>query len=45
MAPRKQDVPLVPLYQAAIIYGASKNLKWQPTPNESMFINRMDWSE
>ena len=39
----KQDVPLIPLYQAAIIYGGSKNLKWQPTPNESMFLNRMGW--
>jgi len=39
----KNDVPLIPLYQAAIIYGGSKNLKWQPTPNESMFINRMGW--
>lgn len=34
---------LVPLYQAAIIYGASNQLEWQPTPNESMFINRMKW--
>jgi peptide/nickel transport system substrate-binding protein len=40
-----QDVPLVPLYQAAIIYGGSKNLKWQPTPNESMFLNRMGWAD
>jgi peptide/nickel transport system substrate-binding protein len=39
----KQEVPLIPLYQAAIIYGGSKNLKWQPTPNESMFLNRMGW--
>ncbi len=37
------DVPLVPLYQSAAIYGATKNLKWQPTPNESMFLNRMSW--
>ena len=40
-----QDVPLIPLYQAAIIYGGSKNLKWQPTPNESMFLNRMGWAD
>ncbi|WP_366656119.1 ABC transporter substrate-binding protein [Fodinicurvata sp. EGI_FJ10296] len=40
-----EDVPLVPLYQAAILYGAAENLEWQPTPNESMFLNRMSWSE
>jgi peptide/nickel transport system substrate-binding protein len=40
-----QDVPLIPLYQSAIIYGGSKNLKWQPTPNESMFLNRMGWAD
>lgn len=41
----KQHVPLIPLYQAAIIYGGSKHLKWQPTANESMFINRMNWTD
>ena len=40
----KRDVPIIPLYQAAIIYGGAKNLKWQPTANESMFLNRMGWS-
>ena len=40
-----KEVPMVPLYQAAIIYGASQNLEWQPTANESMFLNRMSWSE
>jgi peptide/nickel transport system substrate-binding protein len=35
---------LVPLYQAAILYGAAKELDWQPTPNESMFLNRMRWN-
>ncbi|WP_026872906.1 ABC transporter substrate-binding protein [Inquilinus limosus] len=39
------DGPVVPLYQAAIIYGAAKQLNWQPTPNESLFLNRMSWSE
>jgi peptide/nickel transport system substrate-binding protein len=39
------DVPLVPLYQAAIIYGAANGLKWQPTANESMFLNRMSWAD
>ncbi|MSP48993.1 MAG: peptide ABC transporter [Alphaproteobacteria bacterium] len=36
-------VPLVPLYQAAILYGARKELRWKPTPNESFFLNRMGW--
>jgi peptide/nickel transport system substrate-binding protein len=38
-------VPLVPLYQVAILYGARKELRWTPTPNESFFINRMKWEE
>lgn len=41
----RDNVSQVPLYQAAIIYGASDNLEWQPTPNESLFLNRMSWSE
>ncbi|NNC00895.1 peptide ABC transporter, partial [Corallococcus exiguus] len=36
-----KEVPLIPLYQSAAIYGATKHLKWQPTPNESLFLNRM----
>ncbi|TGN57869.1 peptide ABC transporter [Paracoccus liaowanqingii] len=39
------EVPQVPLYQAAILYGASDNLDWTPTSNESLFLNRMGWSE
>jgi len=39
------DVPVVPLYQSAILYGATKQLKWQPTANESMFLNRMAWQD
>ncbi len=35
----------VPLFQSAIIYGASRNLEWQPTPNESLFIARMRWRD
>ncbi|WP_210496023.1 ABC transporter substrate-binding protein [Microvirga antarctica] len=40
-----EEVPLIPLYQSAAIYGATKNLKWQPTANESMFLNRMSWTD
>ncbi|MET3601263.1 ABC transporter substrate-binding protein [Martelella mangrovi] len=36
---------ILPLYQAAIIYGAAEALEWQPTSNESMFLNRMSWTE
>ena len=38
-------VPVVPLYQVAILYGARKELRWTPTPNESFFINRMKWDD
>jgi peptide/nickel transport system substrate-binding protein len=37
------DVPLVPLYQGAALYGIAKPLQWTPTPNESLFLNRMGW--
>jgi len=36
-------VSQVPLYQAAILYGARKELRWTPTPNESFFLNRVGW--
>ncbi|TNM63861.1 ABC transporter substrate-binding protein [Aliirhizobium smilacinae] len=39
------DVPMVPLYEAAVLYGGAKNLQWQPTANESMFLNRMSWND
>ena len=39
-----KEVPLIPLYQSAVIYGATKHLKWQPTANESMFLNQMAWT-
>ncbi len=34
---------ILPLYQVAYIYGANKHLVWTPTPNESLFLNRMSW--
>lgn len=40
-----QDVPLVPLYQSASLYGAAKGLDWQATPDESLFLNRMTWKD
>ncbi|TNJ48056.1 ABC transporter substrate-binding protein [Phaeobacter sp. B1627] len=36
---------ILPLYQAVALYGASENLEWTPTANESLFLNRMNWSE
>ncbi|MBB3610563.1 ABC transporter substrate-binding protein [Rhizobium sp. BK602] len=39
------DIPTVPLYQMVAIYGAAKALDFQPTPNESFFLNRMQWKE
>jgi len=38
------QVPTVPLYQMDAIYGAAKALNFQPTPNESFFLNRMNWA-
>lgn len=34
---------ILPLYQVAYIYGANKHLVWTPTPDESLFLNRMSW--
>ena len=34
-----------PLYQAAVLYGAVDALDFTPTANESLFLNRMSWSE
>lgn len=40
-----KDVPVVPLYQMGATYGAAKALVWKPTPNESLFLNRMSWAD
>jgi peptide/nickel transport system substrate-binding protein len=39
----REDVPGVGLYQAFAIYAARKELKWRPTPNESLFVMDMSW--
>lgn len=36
---------LLPMYQAAVLYGASSDLVFEPTANESMFLNRMSVAE
>ncbi|MEO7242454.1 MAG: ABC transporter substrate-binding protein [Variovorax sp.] len=40
-----EDIPMVPLYQAAALYGAAKGLEWLPTPDESLFLNRMSFKD
>lgn len=39
------EVLALPLYQVSAIYGASEELQWQPTPDESMYIMRMSWEQ
>lgn len=34
-----------PIYQAAVLYGARAQLEFVPTANESLFLNRMSWSQ
>lgn len=38
-----EALPIIPLYQAVSFYGVSRHLQWTPTPNESIFLNRMSW--
>lgn len=38
-----EQVAVVPLFQSVSLYGAAKALQWQPTANESLFLNRMAW--
>jgi peptide/nickel transport system substrate-binding protein len=39
----REDVPGLALYQMFASYGARKELKWQPTANESLFVMDMNW--
>jgi len=39
----REDVPGIGLFQIYALYGAAKNLKWQPTANEAMFVMDMSW--
>ncbi len=38
-----KDTLLLPLYQCTITYGVNNNLQWEPTADESLFLNRMQW--
>ena len=37
----REDLPGLGLYQAYASYAARKDLKWQPTSNESLFVMDM----
>ncbi len=37
----RENYYLLPMYQAAVLYGAAADLEFDPTANESMFLNRM----
>ncbi len=40
-----EEAYVVPLYQASVVYGAAPQVSFTPTPNESIFINRIAWSD
>ena len=40
-----KDVPGVGLYQFYATYAARKELAWQPTPNEALFVMDMTWKQ
>jgi peptide/nickel transport system substrate-binding protein len=39
------QVPLVPLYRVALVFGAANGLQWTPTPDQSLYLNRMSWKD
>lgn len=41
----REDHLVRPIYQAAVLYGAAAGLQFTPTANESLFLNRMSWSD
>lgn len=40
-----EDVPGIGLYQAYVIYGAAKQLQWEPDAQENFFVRDMKWVE
>jgi peptide/nickel transport system substrate-binding protein len=36
---------VIPLYQASVVYGAAEQVNFTPTPNESIFLNRIEWKD
>ncbi|AJY47915.1 ABC transporter substrate-binding protein [Martelella endophytica] len=41
----REDVPGLGLFQTYALYGAAKDLDWQPSPNEAMFVMDMSWQQ
>ena len=41
----RENYYILPMYQAAVLYGSAADLEFEPTANESMFLNRMSVSE
>lgn len=41
----RENYYTLPLYQAAVLYGSTADLAFEPTANESMFLNRMSMSK
>ncbi|MFC0408463.1 ABC transporter substrate-binding protein [Roseomonas elaeocarpi] len=39
----REDVPGIGLFQDVAIYGARREIKWQPTANEAFFVMDMQW--
>ena len=39
----REELPAVPLYQDFAIYGARKELRWTPQPNEAFLVFDMRW--
>lgn len=39
-----EEIYVVPLYQASVVYGAAEEVEFTPTPNESIFLNRIKWN-
>jgi len=36
-----EQLYMLPLYQASVIYGAASNIEFTPLPNENLFLNRI----
>lgn len=41
----EEDVPGIGLYQVHALYGATKDIEWQPDAQENFFIRDMKWAE
>lgn len=41
----REDVPGLGLFQTYALYGAAKDLDWQPSPNEAVFVMDMSWQQ